>query len=290
MATKKAHVSEKKKETVKELAGLMSRKTILICSIKNLKSAQFQEIKKRLRTKGIIKVAKKSLIDFALEHSKNEALKGLVPHINSDYALVFSDEDAFNLSGILADNKSPAKAREGQIADEEIWVREGPTSLAPGPDISALSAVGLQPKVEGGKIAIAKDTLFVKKGEAISSQKVSILAKLDITPFEIGLEPVAALSEGKVYVGMKIDKKGTLADLLEKYSRSLAFAVSLSFPTRETLSFVLGKAVAHETVIRRIVTGEPAPVTVVAEASTEEENKKEEPKAEAAEGLASLFG
>lgn len=285
----KAQVSDKKKEIVKELAGLLSKKTVLVCSIKNLKSSQFQEIKKKLRGKGIVRVAKKSLIDFALEHAKNEEFKKLVPHISSDYALIFSDEDAFALSGILADNKSPAKAREGQIAEEEIWVRAGPTSLAPGPDISALSAVGLQPKVEGGKIAIAKDTLFVKPGEAISSEKVSILAKLDITPFEIGLEPIAAFSDGKVYVGIKIDKKGTLGDLLENYSRSLAFGVSLNFVTKETLPFILGKASAHEITIRRIVTGEPAPEAVVeAPSQTQEETKEEEP-IDLAGGMASLF-
>jgi len=288
--TKKTHVSEKKKQKVKELAGLLDKKTSLICSIKNLKSAQFQDIKKKLRSKGTIMVAKKSLIDFALEHAKNKELKQLVPHINSDYALIFSNEDAFVLSGILADNKSPAKAREGQVAEEEIWVKAGPTSLAPGPDISALSAVGLQPKVEGGKIAIGRDTLFVKRGETISAQKVSILSKLDITPFEIGLEPIAAFSNGKVYVGIKIDKKGMLEDILGKYSKSLALAVSLTFPTKETISLILRKAFAHEITIRRIVTGEPAPVAVMAQASVEEENKKEEPKAEATEGLANLFG
>lgn len=252
----KTHVSEKKKQVVRDLAALLSKRTILVCSIKNLKSAQFQDIKKKLRDIAIIRVAKKSLIDFALEHAKNEEFKVLVPHINSDYALIFSDEDAFKLSGILADNKSPAKAREGQEVTEEIWVKAGPTSLAPGPDISALSAVGLQPKVEGGKIAIAKDTLFIKVGEKISAQKVAILAKLDITPFEIGLEPVAAFSDGKVYVGIRIDKKGTLTDLLEKYSRSLAFAVSLNFVGKETLPFILGKAASHEKALSGLIKSE----------------------------------
>ncbi len=168
-------------------------------------------------------------------------------------------------------------------------MRAGPTSLAPGPDISALSAVGLQPKVEGGKIAIAKDTLFVKPGEAISSEKVSILAKLDITPFEIGLEPIAAFSDGKVYVGIKIDKKGTLEILLNDYSRSLAFGVSLNFITKETLPFILGKASAHEITIRRIVTGEPAPEAVVEDPTQVQEETKEEEPIDLAGGMASLF-
>jgi large subunit ribosomal protein L10 len=249
----KTHVSEKKKQVVKDLIALLSKKTILVCSIKNLKSAQFQDIKKKLRDLGLVRVAKKSLIDFALEHAKNEEFKSLVPHIGSDYALIFSDEDAFKLSAFLSDNKSPAKAREGQETTEDIWIKAGPTSLVPGPDISALSAVGLQPKVEGGKIAIAKDTLFIKAGEKISAQKVSILAKLDITPFEIGLEPIAAFSNGKVYVGIKIDKKGTLADLLEKYSKGLAFAASLNFVSQETLPFILGKAARYEKALQSLI-------------------------------------
>ena len=280
MATEKTHVSEKKKQIVKNLATLLNKKTTLICSIKNLKASQFQNIKKKLREIATVKVVKKSLIDFALEHAKNEEFRALVPHITSDYALIFSDQDAFKLSGILADNKTPSKAREGQEASEDIWVKEGPTSLAPGPDISALSAVGLQPKVENGKISIAKDTLFVKKGEAISAEKVSILAKLDITPFEIGLEPIAAFSDGKVYVGIKIDKKGTLEDLLEKYSRSLAFAVSVDFLNKETMPFILGKAASHENALKELIK-EDAPTEEKQPESTVEE-KKEKPAQEEA--------
>ena len=77
----------------------------------------------------------------------------------------FSDTDAFEISGILADEKSPAKAKPGQESPEDIEIKAGPTELLPGPDISALSAVGLQPKVEEGKIAIAVDATLLKKGE-----------------------------------------------------------------------------------------------------------------------------
>jgi len=42
----------------------------------------------------------------------------------------------------------------------------------PGPDISALSAVGLAPKVEGGKIAIMQDKIICKEGKEIITKKV----------------------------------------------------------------------------------------------------------------------
>jgi ribosomal protein L10 len=43
--TKKTHVSEGKKSTVKLLGELLSKKTVMVVSVKNLPSSQFQEIK-----------------------------------------------------------------------------------------------------------------------------------------------------------------------------------------------------------------------------------------------------
>lgn len=254
---RQTHVSEEKKQLVKDLAGDMKRKTVMVVSIKGLPSAQFQDIKKQLRGKAKIQVAKKSLIDFALEHSKEDHLKELVKYIDADRAILFSDEDAFEISGFLADNKISAKAKTGQEAQEDIIIEPGPTDLLPGPDISALSGVGLQVKVENGKLAIQARATLVKKGEAINADKASVLAKLGITPFKIGLEPIAALSEGKVYEDIKIDKEATLEELKDSFGRGLAFAVSLTYVTKETLTYILGKASVHESVISSLVKEKP---------------------------------
>lgn len=283
------HVSEVKKQVVKNLAELMKKKTVMVVSIKGLPSSNFQDIKKKIRQKAIVKVVKKSLIDFALEHSGNKELEKLVPHIESDFAMLFSEEDAFEISGMLASEKSPAKAKAGQEAPFDIEVKAGPTELVPGPDISALSAVGLQPKVEAGKIAILKDKILVPAGAIINDAQASIMAKLNIIPFKIGLEPVAAFTEGQVYTNIKIDKEEFLENMLDMYSRVIPFAVSINYLTSETVPYILGKAAAHETVIRRIVTGEPEPVAVVEEAIEIKDVPKEE-AVESTAGLASLFG
>ena len=292
----KTHVSDAKKAKVKELAELMKKKTVMIISIKGLPSAQFQDIKKKLRGKARVQVVKKSTVDFALEHCGIKELHDLVPYVDESTAILFSDVDAFEISGILASEKSPAKAKAGQIAPSDIEVKAGPTDLLPGPDISALSAVGLTPKVEGGKIAILKDKIIVKEGGVISEAHASIMAKLGIIPFEVGVEPIAAFDgdEKRVYVDIKIDKDGFLEVLLNDYGRGVAFAVEMGIVNSETLDFILGKAKAHEGVVSRIISGEPEPEAVVAEVAPVEtetqETKKEEPKEESAAGLSSLFG
>ena len=253
------HVSEAKKQKVKELAEKMHSKTVMVVSVKGLPSPNFQDIKKKLRGKAKIQVAKKSLIDFALDHSRIKELHNLVPFVDDSTALLFSDDDAFEISGVLSEQKSPAKAKPGQIALMDLVVPAGPTDLVPGPDITALSSVGLQPKVESGKISIMKEKVLCATGEVISDAKASILAKLNIIPFKIGLEPVAAYTGGKVYSNIKIDKEAVINNLTERFGRSLAFAVEISYLTNETIDFILGKAGLHEKAIEILIgtTSEP---------------------------------
>lgn len=279
---RETHVSDEKKRKVKELAGLMKKKTVMIVSVKGLPCAQFQDIKKKLRSRAKVQVAKKSLVDFALEHCGIKELHSLVPYVDESTAILFSDSDAFEIAGILADEKSPAKAKAGQIAPTDIEVKAGPTELLPGPDISALSAAGLTPKVENGKIAILKDKVIAKKGAVITEQLASIMAKLDIIPFEVGVEPVAAYDgeEKKVYANIKIDKEKMVAELEDSYGRALPFAVEIGYVNGLTLDFILAKAGMYGNAIDSLIV--EAPVEEKKEAS--EEEKDETPKVNSGEG------
>ncbi|MBU2576829.1 MAG: 50S ribosomal protein L10 [Nanoarchaeota archaeon] len=270
------HVSEAKKAKVKELAELMKKKTVMVISVKGLPSAQFQDIKKKLRSKAKIQVVKKSLVKFALDHCGIKELHGLVKYVEDSTAMLFSDRDAFEISGILADEKSPAKAKAGQIAPSDIEVKAGPTSLLPGPDISALSAVGLIPKVENGKIAVMKDKIIVKKGQEISDAHASIMAKLDIIPFEVGVDPVAAFDgdEKKVYADIKIDKEAMIEAIMSDYARGLAFAVEIAYPSADTISFILGKAAIQGDAIDALI-GEEKVEEVTEEKEAPVENTDE---------------
>ena len=292
---RETHVSDAKKLKVKELAEQMKRKTVMVISIKGLPSAQFQDIKKKLRNKAKVQVVKKSLVNFALEHCGIKELHDLVPYVDDSTAMLFSDKDAFEISGILSDEKSPSKAKAGQIAPHDIEVKAGPTELIPGPDISALSAVGLAPKVENGKIAVMQDKVIVKEGKEISEAVASIMAKLDIIPFEVGVEPVAAFDGDtkQIYADIKIDKEAMVEAIMSDYGRGLAFTVEMGIMNDSSIDFIIGRAGIEEGIVSRIISGEPEPVAVapVEEVETQtQETKPEEPKVESAAGLSSLFG
>lgn len=241
-------VPEYKKKIVGDLAELIkNKKTILIASIKNIPASQFQEIVKRLKGKAIIKVLKKNLIFRALDSSGNEAVKKLKEQIKESVAILFSDLDCFELASELAKNKSPAKAKAGQEAPEDIKIEAGPTDLVPGPAISELGALGIQIQIEKGKIHIKEPKVIVKAGKKISQAAAEIMGKLDIKPFSIGLITLSAFDtkEGKLYLNIQINKEETIEKLKSAYSKSFGFAVEIGYPSRDTIKFLIGKACLH---------------------------------------------
>ncbi|MAG11085.1 50S ribosomal protein L10 [Candidatus Pacearchaeota archaeon] len=252
--TPKKQVPKYKIEAVNEFADLIkNKKTILIASIKNIPGSQFQEISKKLRGKAIIKVPKKNLINRAIESSDKGGVKKLGSKIDESFAILFSDLDSYELAGELLRNTSPAKAKSGQEAPEDIEIESGPTELVPGPAISELGALGIQIQIEKGKIHIKQSKIIAKKGEKISQGAANLMSKLDVKPFKIGFIPICALDtqENKYYENINIDSEKAVTDLKEAHSKALPFAVAIGYATEDTIKFLLAKAVAHEKALEK---------------------------------------
>ena len=248
-------ISKTKVEAVKRIAEVMKdKKCIMIVSIKSLPAAQLQKMKKELRGKALIEVAKKSILTRAMDAAKIEGLEALKENVKEDSALLVSKDDGFELSAWFTENTSPISAKEGQIAEEDIQVEEGPTELVPGPVISELGALGLQIMVEEGKITIRKAKVAIKKGDKVTGPAASIFQKLGIKPFKVGIIPIAFfdLDAEKVYVGIKIDKKRELEQLLVGYSRAMGFATNIAYPTTQTIGMLLGKANAQANALTKL--------------------------------------
>lgn len=252
----KREVPEYKLKLVKEFVdSIKKNKTVLIASTKGLPSSQFHDIKKKLRGKAEIRVAKKSLVLRAIEQSTEPNIHDLKEYIHADVAVFFSELDAFELSALLTDNQSSTKARAGDIAPEDIVVEPGPTELVPGPAISELSGVGLKVSVEGGKLAIKLQAIIAKAGEPIKENVAGVMGKLGITPMKVGFEPLAAYDSvaDKVYSGIKIDKKGVYEELKMNIKQAFGFAINIKYVAKETISFFIGKAGREEKAIEGLV-------------------------------------
>lgn len=260
MANKKIirekNIPERKLKSVGEIEDLIKKSnSIMIVSIKNLPSSQFQAIKKKLRENAVIKVVKKNIAQKAIDHIEKGTIKNFKKYLGEDIALIFSKLEPFDLSLILSKNKSMARAKIGQAVEEEVAVEPGTTELVPGPVISELSSLGIKFAIEDGKINIKERKVIVKAGERVKENAAGIMSKLDIKPIAVGLEPVMAYDakEDKIYENIKIDLEKTTRELKDAAVKSLAFAVKLAYACKETIGFLIMKATVQEKALSSLI-------------------------------------
>ncbi len=253
---------QSKEQQVKDLAEKIKRaKSLMIVSIKSLPSKQFNSIKKSIRNDASVQVAKKNILVRTIKNlgkEKNSILP-LENYITADCAFVISDLEGYELAGILNKKKTPAFAKAGQISPDDIEVKEGLTNLVPGPAISELGALGIQITVQDGKIAIKSNKVILKQSQTISEAVASVLQKLEIQPFNVGLEPrlIYDIQEEKIYTNIKIDSEAYTEELKGAAGKALGFAQKIVYYCKETIGYFLAKANAEGDKLENIQLNKP---------------------------------
>ena len=271
-----------KEKAVKNLVEkIKNAKTLMIVSIKGLPSKQFQDIKKSIRGHASVLVAKKNIMLRAIKAVGKESILGLEEHIKENSAFAISDIDGYELAGILAQKKNPIYAKAGQESSEDIEIQPGPTDLVPGPAISELGSVGLQVAVVDGKISIKSAKVIVTKGQEITENVASILQKLNIMPFSVGLEPMVIydIETEKIYTEIKIDSEEATNNLKSAAGKALGFAQKIVYFCKETIGYLLAKANAEGESISKLENSE-ASTNAEPKDSDNEETKEEKPAEE----------
>jgi large subunit ribosomal protein L10 len=279
------HHPVKEKAVNKLVDDMQHAKTVMMVNIKGLPSKQFQDIKKSIREHAHILVAKKNILGRSIEKFGKESIKPLKENISENCALAISDMEGYELAGILSQKKTPVFAKAGQEAPEDIEVKAGPTDLVPGPAISELGAVGLQVAVVDGKLSIKESKTIVTKGQTINEGTASILQKLNIMPFSVGLEPVVVydVEEEKIYTEIKIDSEEAAANLSDASAKALGFAQKIVYFCKETIGYLLAKANAEGDKLGSLSPKEEAKEEKAEEKKEETETKEEAPAEEAKE-------
>lgn len=234
-----------KPKAVQELKSLIQQYPIIgIVSIEKLPTRQLQTIKKRLGKDVKIKVSKQVVIRKAIEESKINGWKKLIDHVKGSVGIVLAKQDPFKLFMTVKKNKTPAPAKPGDIAKDDIMIKKGQTSLPPGPAITQLQNVGLKTKVEGGKIHILEAAIVVKKGEKISSELASVFTMLGIEPMEIGLNILCLMENGIVYEKdvLDIDLEEYVKIVKKAITQAFNLSININYPTKLTISTMIQKA------------------------------------------------
>jgi large subunit ribosomal protein L10 len=229
-------------EEIKEL--LKEYKSIGVASLQKVRAAQLQELKKNLADKVYMRVLKNTLTKIAIENMGETELKKLEQYLEGSNVFLFTNLNPFKLALLLERGKVKTTAKSGDIAAMDVVIPSGNTGQPPGPIISQLNAVGLPTRIESGSVFVSKDTLVVRKGEAISERLAAVLSKLGIKAVEAGLSMRAVLDEGLIIIGdqLKLDVEGTRKSFEQSHGEAFALSLSIAYPTSENIAVLLQTA------------------------------------------------
>ncbi len=240
----------RKEAIVKELQSLLQRyRVVAVADITGLRANQFQRLRAKLRGMAVVKVAKNTLMRRAMQSvaGSKPGLEKLAEMLEGPNAFIFTDESAFTLYSILEKNKVTAKAKPGDKASRDVYIPAGNTGIPPGPILSMFKMLKVPTRIEEGSIYVTKDTLVLRKGDVISREAADLLAKLGIEPIEVGLSVKLAYEDGLVLTAedLALDIDSYKGQLAEAFKEALMLSVGLSYPTPESVPFIVAKAHAE---------------------------------------------
>lgn len=245
MNEKTSKAAPEKKAVVKKVVELGKKYPIIgVINMQGLPADSLLKMKKQLRGKMELVMARKTLMTLGLEQLKLQNGEEVISKLKGVPALMFTSDNPFALYKTIKKSRTPAAAKAGQLAPYDIMLPKGPTPFGPGPIISEFAQLGIPAGVEGGKVAIKKDTVVVREGEPISSQLAGMLARLGIQPMEVGMDLHTVYEKGILYPKkvLDIDEKQFAQDLALAASSAFNLAVDVSYTTIDTIELLLGKA------------------------------------------------
>lgn len=328
-----AHVNPAKAREVDELVQTIREASVVgIVDIRGIPAAQMQAMRRRLQEKANLRVSKNTLVRIALKRGaeQKQGLEALASSLGGQIALVTTRLNPFRLFKELEATKAPAPAKGGEVAPQDIWIREGDTPFKPGPIVGDLQKAGIPAVIEKGKVVVKKDKLLVKAGDKIPREVASVLTRLEVYPIIVGLDLRGAYEAGEVYGrsilavdDVQLRARVTLAGrhalslalasaypsafsirlLMSKaFREALSLSMTAGFPTRESVKFLLAKAQAQALALaarapdaldeetKRKLASGAAPPPAAKPEPKKKAEDKEVSEEDAASGLGALFG
>ncbi len=229
-------------EAIKDI--LKEYKSIGIASLRKVRASQLQELKKSMAGKVYLRVLKNTLIRLAIDEMNQAELKKLEEYLEGSNVFLFTDLNPFKLALLLERGKVKTTAKANDIAAMDVVIPASNTGQPPGPVISQLNAVGLPTKIENGSVWVSKDTLVVRKGEAINERLASVLSKLGIKAVELGISMRAVFDNGMMITGdqLKVDVAATKRNVESSNQEAFALALSIGYASKDTIKPLLQQA------------------------------------------------
>jgi len=252
-----SHTKKWKADKRSEIAKLVkSHKVIAVATLEKLPANITSVLRKKLKGKAELRVAKTRVVQKAFAEAGVDTKK-LDPYLTKSVLVIFSKVNPFELFSFIKKNKGSTAAKEGDVADLDILVQAGDTGLPPGPALSTLKAAGLEVKVAGATIAISKDKVVAKKGDAIKKEVADVLGKLNIKPIKVGMKVIGVLdmSENMFYPAdaLDIDEEELFGKFVLAHQQAMNLAVNAEIFEDEVVEMIVVKAEREAKALQKAV-------------------------------------
>lgn len=244
---------ERKEEYFERMDQMLdSYRKVLVVSADHVGSQQFHMIRKALRGTGVVLMGKNTMmrkvIANFLKKNEDHPIEALVPYVKGNIGLIFTNEDLGLVRSVIEENRVPAAARAGVVAECDVIVPPGPTGCDPG-QTSWFQALNVPTKISRGQIEIVSELKLITKGEKVGGSEAALLQKLNILPFTYGLVLCQVYDNGSVFDAAVLDI--TEEDLENKFlnavRRIAAVSLAAGYPTLASVPHSFGNA------LRRII-------------------------------------
>jgi len=219
-------------------------RVMALVKMDKVRASQILPLRKKLQGQVEFFSVKDKVARKALELLDIPGIGEVAGQLTGQCMFLFTDMSPFKLNVLLAKNSVMMAARAGDVASIDVVVPPVNTGVAPGPMLTEFKEAGIPTKIDQGTIWITKETVPVRKGEAIGDKLAPLLGKLDIKPVEAGISLESALEEGQVYSRdeMVIDVDGFREDLTRSHREAVALTVEIGYVTADNIRQILAKA------------------------------------------------
>jgi large subunit ribosomal protein L10 len=234
-----------KKEIFSDLTDLLKQYPVVaVADLQKVRSSQIQEIRKKLRGKAELTVAKNTILRKAAENAERSGVNKFADMVTGSKVLIFTKMNPYELIIFLNKNKVRVPAKGGDIASGEIVIPAGNTGLQPGPVISEFNEAKVPTRIESGSIFVSKDTVVATKGDVISTKTASLISKLGMKPMEAGLSLSYAYDSGLVLGpnDLSFSLEQVQADFSAGARLAFGVAVEANILLPETAPAIISKA------------------------------------------------
>mmetsp|Transcript_93411 Transcript_93411/g.183127 ORF Transcript_93411/g.183127 Transcript_93411/m.183127 type:complete len:322 (+) Transcript_93411:93-1058(+) len=220
----------------------------LIVTVDHVASKQMQDIRMDLRGRAIVVMGKNTMIRKGLEigHERHPdaGMDVLRSNVKGNMGFIFATNCSLDdIRECLNKHRRLSAAKAGQVSVVNLNIPSGPTGMDPS-QTNFFQALNIGTKIVKGQIELVSDFPILKVGDKVSPSAAVLLGKLNIKPFEYGMEVRQVYQDGAVFDAAVLDMSDAM--LIQKFlagvANMAAFSRELGIPTEAGLPHMFGNA------------------------------------------------